>query len=323
MSHNRPSNSGNSTSYYEGEEFRRNFIEELIENEASKAKLFRGVRKVMKEAGYIPIFVIHHLISDDYPPESIIEFYEILKTDSLRKDSMSTWNIDEAQELIEYMILTYDGVEDEVEGSYLDQEKKSNVYKIIIDIHNTFSLPKVLQLSRTRKRFMKCFPEMSNLLNPTRPLGFNGKKAVNTVRKTVATGRYFKTECRNDETNFGGVPWEKIPQIRRWGPIDGYCYDLEEVAKIIYDSYQKGIWPVYPFTKKKIPQPTILEIVDIVQKNNIAHHPLISFMSYAVEKGYLPLRMNARANSSQATAKFDYKSKAYQLFIGLAQEFEE
>lgn len=113
---------------------------------------------------------------------------------------------------------------------------------------------------------------------------------LSRLKKNKETGEYFMKQCKNAES-LGALDWKGVPEPRRYGPdSDGYCFDIKELEKVIIISFQKGLWPTSPYTRKPF---TIYELQNIVNhmiNNNIKHSQLLPMILFGITNGYISLK---------------------------------
>lgn len=112
---------------------------------------------------------------------------------------------------------------------------------------------------------------------------------LSRLRKNRQTGELLMKACKNAET-LGALEWTGVPEANRYGPMtDGYCYDVKELSTVIIGSFQKGLWPSSPYTKKPFTLHQLQDIVNHMVKKSVKHSPLLPMLVFGFQNGYIPL----------------------------------
>jgi hypothetical protein len=136
-------------------------------------------------------------------------------------------------------------------------------------------------------------------------------KAINNLKSSRMQGEQMQKECRNPESLLGDN-WRKVPQKRRYGPLsDGYCYDAIELEKHILSEIGNGMWPSYPYTRRKLKIEDFEHLVHHFKNNGLEHSPLLPVLTYAFKQGLIDLRGVLSGN----TAKYRFQQRIYNFFL--------
>jgi hypothetical protein len=164
---------------------------------------------------------------------------------------------------------------------------------------------------------VELFPDLAPLLmrnvseNTASRIQQNKEVIVARLRKNKDNVRTMKEVCRND-TNLLGESWGKIPAARRYGPLkDGYCYDITELAKVVLEAFKEGMWPSFPFTRKRVTYGDLDDIIRHLQQNAVPHTPTLPMIVFGLRNGYVKFGGTSRGDAYTNRLQFKDDITAY------------